>query len=159
MGIPTYWLKLYTEVTWQEFLNVGGEISGFRESRWSIVQQIEPGDYLICYLTRVSRLIGILEVVSEAFIDTTPIWKNDVFPCRLKVKPVIRLTPETGIPIKHLRDQLTIFENRNNPSAWIGHVRSAPAKWETTDGEVIVAALKEAQQNPVIRPLTKRRER
>ncbi|EFH86779.1 EVE domain-containing protein [Ktedonobacter racemifer] len=157
MRTPTYWLDLFTEVTWQEFLNAGGETSGFRESRWRTVQQIKPGDYLICYLTRVSRLVGILEVVSEAFKDNTPIWEKDVFPCRLKVKPVIHLTPETGVPITHLRDQLTIFENLNSPFAWTGHVRGSPTKWKTSDGEVIVNALKEAQQNPVIRPLTKSR--
>lgn len=146
MHIPTYWIKLYKKVTWQEFLNnARGEISGWSKSRWRSVQQVKPGDYLICYLTGDKRLIGILEVVSEAFIDTTPIWKNEVFPCRLKVKPVILLTPETGIPIEHLRDQLTIFEPRENPRAWIGHVRQSPAKWKTSDGEVIVAALKEAQ--------------
>jgi hypothetical protein len=34
---------------------LGGEVSGFRERRWKTVQQIKPGDYLLCCLTGISR--------------------------------------------------------------------------------------------------------
>jgi hypothetical protein len=82
-----YWLDLFTGTTWQEFLNAGGDISGFKESRWKTVRKIKPGDYLLCYLTGISRFIGVLEVISEAFKDDkNQIWEFDVFPSRLKVK-------------------------------------------------------------------------
>jgi EVE domain len=76
----SYWLDLFTGTTWEEFLAAGGEVSGFRERRWKTVQQMKPGDYLLCYLTGISRWIGVLEVVSEPFKDTTPIWKDEAFP-------------------------------------------------------------------------------
>ena len=158
MNTRNYWLDLFTEATWQEFLDAGAEVSGFRESRWKSAQQIKPGDYLICYLTRLSRLVGILEVASEAFKDYTPLWKNDIFPCRVKVRAITSLTPETGVPIIHLRDQLSIFEHLESPFAWTGHVRGSPTKWKTSDGEVIVNALMETQRSPVIRPITKNKE-
>ena len=75
-----YWLDLFTGTTWEEFIVAGGGVSGFRESRWKTAQSIKVGDYLLCYLTRVSRFIGVLEVVGEAYQDTTPIWKDEVFP-------------------------------------------------------------------------------
>lgn len=53
----SYWLDLFTWETWQEFLKSGGNVSGFRESRWKTVQRFKPGDYLLCYLTGVSRLM------------------------------------------------------------------------------------------------------
>jgi hypothetical protein len=34
---------------------------------------MKPGDYLLCYLTRVSRWVGVLEVVGERFFDEKPI--------------------------------------------------------------------------------------
>src|SRR6267154_751901 len=120
MTTRNYWLDLFTEATWQEFLDAGAEVSGCRESRWKSAQQIKSGDYLICYLTRLSRLVGILEVASEAFKDYTPLWKNDIFPCRVKVRAITSLTPETGVPIIHLRDQLSIFEHLESPFAWTG---------------------------------------
>lgn len=154
MHARNYWLDLFTETTWQEFLDAGAQVSGFRESRWRSTQQMKPGDYLLCYLTRVSRWIGILEVVSEAFKDDSPIWQNEVFPCRVRVKVVAGLTLETGVPITLLRDQLSIFENLNSPFAWTGHVRGSPTKWKASDGEAVVNAVLEAQQNPITRPVT-----
>ena len=86
------------------------------ESRWKMVQKIKPGDYLLCYLTGVSRFIGILEVTSEAFKDSTPIWKDEAFPCRLGVKVVSKLKPETAVPVQQLRDVLTGFSEHEQPS-------------------------------------------
>jgi predicted RNA-binding protein len=71
-GTPSYWLDLFTGKTWQEFHNAGAKGSGFRESRWRTVQRLKPGDYLLCYLTGVSRFIGVLEVTSEPFKDSSP---------------------------------------------------------------------------------------
>lgn len=62
-----YWLDLFTGKTWEEFLKSGATVSGFRERRRKTAEQIHPGDYLICYLTGLSRFVGILEVKSESF--------------------------------------------------------------------------------------------
>jgi len=148
-----YWLDLFTWTTWQEFLAAGAKVSGFRERRWKTVQQIRPGDYLLCYLTGVSRWIGVLEVISEPFRDNSPIWKDENFPCRLKVKVIVGLTPETAVPVLLFKDQLTILQNLKNPNAWTGHFRGSPAKWKASDGQIVVNALMEAKSHPVVRPV------
>lgn len=155
MSNPTYWLDLFTVKTWNEFVEAGASISGFRESRWNIVQKMKPGDHLICYLTGLSRLVGILEVDGEPFLGTERIWADDLFPSRVAVRPIVVLTPETAVPITSLRDQLTIFHGLDNPNAWSGHVRGSPTRWKAEDGRAILAALKDAVQNPVARPVPK----
>jgi hypothetical protein len=55
MAGRNYWLDLFTAVTWQEFLEAGGKVSGFRESRWSTLQKVKLGDYFLCYVTGISR--------------------------------------------------------------------------------------------------------
>jgi hypothetical protein len=151
----TYWLDLFTGTTWQEFLDAGATVSGFRERRWKTEQRIKPGDYFLCYLTGVSRFIGVLEATSEPYWDETPIWKDEVFPCRLKVEAIATLTPETAVPIFELKEQLAIFENLKSPGAWTGHVRGSPATWKPSDGEAVVYAVMEAMENPVKRPVDK----
>jgi predicted RNA-binding protein len=148
----SYWLDLFTGTTWEEFLAAGGEVSGFRDRRWKSVQRIKPGDYLLCYLTGVSRWIGVLEVVSEPFRDNTPIWKDEEFPSRVRVRPVVTLTPETAVPVFELRDQLSAFQNLKNPNAWTGHFRGSPVRWKVADGEAVVSAVQEAEKNPIKRP-------
>lgn len=156
MANQNYWLDLFTPQTWDEFQKSGGSVSGFRDSRWSTAQQIEVGDYLLCYLTGVSRWVGLLEVTSKAFKDETRIWKDEIFPCRLKVKTLAALTPETGIPVKEMRDQLSAFKSvKDNPYslAWTGKFRGSPAKWNAADGEAVVAAITDAKNNPTLRPI------
>lgn len=149
----SYWLDLFTWKTWEEFLEAGAKVTGFREKMRGKVQQIKSGDYLLCYLIGVSRFIGVLEAKSSHFKDSTPIWKNDDFPHRIRVAQVVKLTPETAIPITELRDSLTIFQNLKSPNAWTGRVRASPVKWVDADGEAITKALLEAEKNPVVRPV------
>lgn len=151
MSKPNYWLDLFTGKTWNEFQKAGGKVSGFRESRWTTLQKIKPGDYLLCYLTGVSRFIGILEVTSKPYKGKENIWSDEDFPCRVKVKPTVILTPETAVPIAHLKSCLSIFKNLKNPNAWTGSVRGSPAKWEKKDGDAILKTLNEAKENPITR--------
>ncbi len=152
-----YWLDLFTGSTWDEFKKAGAKISGFRESRWNTVQKIKPGDYLLCYLTGVSRFIGVLEVIDIPYKDKSPIWKDEEFPCRLKVKVVVELTPNTAVPVLNFRERLSFFRNLSSPQAWTGHFRASPAKWDANDGEAVVQAVFEAQRNPIERPVDERK--
>ncbi len=152
-----YWLDLFTGVTWQEFKKAGANVSGFRHSRWQTVKKIRTGDYLLCYLTGISRFIGLLEVTREAFEDTTLIWKDEDFPARLGVKLILELSPETAIPVHQLKTALSFFKDLRSPHAWTGRFRGSPAKWSAADGEAVVRALFEAKDNPVVRPVDKRK--
>jgi predicted RNA-binding protein len=149
-------LDLFTGTTWKEFVDAGGRVSGFRESRWKSVQQMKARDYLLCYLTRVGRFIGVLEVTSAAFRDRTQsgkIWKDEVFPCRVKVNPIVTLTPETAVPLDQLKDQLTVLSGYGKSWTWTGHFRGSPTKWKAADGEAVVSALQNAQKKPIVRPV------
>lgn len=157
MNERTYWLDLFTGTTWDEFLRAGASVSGFRERRRPSVQQMKPGDYLLCYLTGVSRWIGILEVTGIAFEDQTPIWNVDSFPCRVPVKALITLTPETAVPVLDLKDDLTIFRDLASPIAWGAHFRGSPVKWKASDGEAVLKAIERAHANPVSRPFDPRK--
>ncbi len=153
MTARNYWLDLFSHETWTEFLAAGGEVSGFRLGRRSQVKKIQPGDYLLCYLTGVSRWVGVLEVQSPAYEDTTPLWSASVFPVRLKVKSIAKLTAGTGIPVLEMREQLSVFTNLKNPNIWSGAFRGSPTKWSAADGEFVVNAVLEAQEHPRERPL------
>jgi predicted RNA-binding protein len=154
---PKYWLDLFTGTTWKEFRNAGASVSGFRESRWRTVQKIQPGDMLLCYLTGLSRWVGILEVTSKPFQDSTPIWSGETFPCRMKVKPIVAMDPEYGVPVLTQRDRLSFFQNMVSPIAWTGQFRGSPKEFKRQDAEVIVADLRAAQANPVAKPVDPRK--
>lgn len=146
----SHWLDLFTGTTWEEFLAAGGTVSGFRKSRWSTVQRMVPGDWLLCYVTGVSRWIGILEVTGQPFLGEDPIWKTDVFPARLPVKVVTRLQPEHAVPVTLLRDKLSYFQTPS-PYGWVQHFRGSPSLEKPKDATAIVEAIETAAQHPVSR--------
>lgn len=141
---PSYWLDLFTVETWKEFVQHGSDIAGFSEGRWICVRQMKPGDVLLCYLTKASKWIGALEIVDEPFLDDQPIWSAHVYPSRVHVHVLIALSPERGIPVLSMRDQLTLFEGLNRPEHWSGAFRKSARKLSSSDGEVVVRALKDA---------------
>lgn len=153
-----YWLDLFTGKTWSEFLKAGGKVSGFRERRRKTAEKIKPGDYFICYLTGLSRIIGILEVKSEIYMDHTPIWEDTSFPCRFKTNILFKLEPETAIPIKEFENKLSIFKNLRTPHSWTGFFRGSPALFKNKeDGEIIVEMVKETLRNPIRREYDERK--
>src|SRR5664280_2945676 len=155
MTEPSYWLDLFTAKTWQEFLDAGASTSGFSASRWTTVRRMKVGDYLLCYLTGISRFIGVIRVDSEPFQSDTPIWGDATFPSRVNVELVHRLDPETAVPVLELRDQLSMFQNLTNPNYWSGAFRGSPALWKSEDGRRVIAAIEEAARNPTERPVDK----
>jgi hypothetical protein len=151
----TYWIDLFTVETWREFLAHGADVSGFSEKKRATVQRIKPDDYLLCYLTRLSRWVGLLEVVSEPFFDEEPIWSAQAYPWRVKVRPVLTLEPKYGVPVLDMRGELTAFRNLSNPNQWQGPFRASPTRWRVPDGEAVVRALQAAKANPVERPVSR----
>jgi hypothetical protein len=133
-----YWLDLFTPETWAEAAAIGFSVTGFRQTRWPIVQRVRPGDTFVCYLTRVSRFSGLLEATSGGFEDTTPIWKSDPFPARVKTRPIIALNPEAAVPFDGIANRLS------SATSWRGYIRGSPMLLPPQDGDVIVDALEKA---------------
>ena len=154
-----YWLDLFTGKTWEEFLKHGASISGFKERRRAVAKKIHQGDYLICYVTGVSRFIGVLEVLSESYFDDqTPIWEDQTFPVRFKVRVVHALTPKTAVPVHNIKDRLSISKGAA-PKAWSGFFRGSPVQFDLEDAEIVLEAIKDSLKNPVEREYDERKYR
>jgi hypothetical protein len=152
-----YWLDLFTVETWQQFLDAGGTISGFSPNRWARVRKMQPGDYLLCYLTGASRFVGVLEVTDQPFQSSEPpIWAAN-YPSRVNVRVVAQLTPETAVPVHDLLSRFS-FHDQSRPHVWTGRFRGSPARWSERDAKVVEAAIMAAVDNPVERPLPKIRK-
>ena len=146
-----YFLDLFTGKTWEEFLKRGGTVTGFKDRRSEFAKKIKPGDIFLCYLTGISRFVAAIEVQSECYVDKDPIWEDQVFPIRFKVKMLHQLTPETAVPVMDLKDVLSIFQDLKSKHAWTGFFRGSPAAFNPEDGKIIFEAIEEATRNPLKR--------
>ena len=152
-----YWIALFTLTTWQEFVDSNKNVFGFNSRRSTSLEFIKPGDYLICYLSKVSRIIGLYEVETNIYFDKTIIWQSGIFPMRLKAKPIFSLSPETAVQLFDLKDELSFFNNLKNPCGWTFKVRRSLTQWTKNDGEIVYKALKQATINKVAVPITEKK--
>lgn len=154
-----YYIDLFSPETYRAFSESSQEISGFRENRRRSAANIRPGDRLICYMTKLSRWIGVLEVSSNYFVDHQPIFMeaDDPFVVRFRVSPSVWLQPEKGIPIsndiswKHL--SFTKDLQKDN-TAWTGKVRGSLTKLTDEDGAYLERILIEQRESQKSYPLT-----
>lgn len=123
------------------------DVSGFRARHMVIAERIKPGDLLICYMTRLSRWFGVLEVVQGPFKDDTPIFvpDSDPFVVRFRVHPIVLLDPETAVPIRdsEVWNHLSFTRDLEPGSiSWTGKVRSSLVKLDDVDGNILLNVLK-----------------
>lgn len=148
-----YWIDLFTGTTWEEFRQAGSSISGFRASQRKHARGIKAGHILLCYMTGVKRWVGALEVTGPSH-DKKAIWKFDDFPVRFAVRPLILLTPETGVPMRELEGQVQFFQGPRDRGKFKGFVRSSPRRFRRReDGDLILDMLRAAEHSPVSRPV------
>jgi hypothetical protein len=148
----SYWLDLFTGTTWREFRDAGANVSGFRPRQSHIAKRVQPGDILLCYLTGVMRWVGALEVTGRS-TDTRQIWKEQVFPVRFDVAPLVMLEPEHGVPMQELEGRVKFYSGPKDKGKFKGIVRSSLNAILAKDGELIVSLLRIAERNPIARPV------
>ena len=143
-----YYIDLFSPETAKAFTNSNREISGFRISRKTYVdnKKIGPSDRFICYCTRIQRFIGVLEIKSNYFIDDHPIFsaEEDPFVLRFKVKPLVWLSLEKSIPIHadFIWNSLSFTKNLHKDSGkWTYMVFSSPRLWPKEDCQFLEEAL------------------
>lgn len=114
--------------------------------------RLQPGDLLISYMLRVKRWVGVLEVRSVHTSEESTGPGNTLPPIIIDVTPLVVLPPEQGVPMEQLRGRLSFFQPSDTAQRWAARVRRSLSPYEQTDGQVIVAALRDAAKNPVRRP-------
>ena len=75
-----YFLALFYPETYEAFTNSSRDIAGFRRRNQRAAGGVQVGDKLVCYVAKLSRWVGILEIRSEWFKDETPIFTRRMIP-------------------------------------------------------------------------------
>lgn len=148
-----YWFVLFNLKSWNEFIENKKNVFGFPNYKYKSVMKIKNGDLLLCYLSGISRFVGLYKVTREMFKDKEIIWTENVYPNRLEADPLIQLTPETAVQLFDLKEDLNFIKKSKTPTGWTYKVRTSPAKWDKVDGDVVTMALTNASKNQNATPL------
>ena len=141
----TYWSDLFTPETYEAFGRSDRMFTGFRESQRAMAEKVRTGDKFICYMVRMSRWVGVLEVVNGPFKDNTPIFvpEDDPFVIRFKVRVAVWLPLEQSVPIHEpeVYSHLTFTRDVVPGGYWLGPLRRSIQKLQNEDGEYLESLL------------------
>ena len=137
-----FYTDLFSPVTYEAFTRSDQSITGFRPRQKNAATRIRPGDKLVCYVTKVSRWAGILEVRSEYFEDSMPLFylEDDPFVIRFRVKPLVWLPMEKAVPIRddHVWKALSFTRDcEKNSPRWTGKMRVSLNLLSEEDGRFL----------------------
>jgi hypothetical protein len=132
-----YFLGVFTVESWREFKRHGGQVMGFTDKKAAAAARLRPGDRILCYLSKVSAFIGVMEVAGPSYLDATPIWSDGLYPVRLPVRIEVELPLFNAVPIRSLAERLSFMRGREGGSGWTIYVRSSPRGWSSADGEAV----------------------
>lgn len=153
-----YFIDLFSPETYEAFTRSTQGLSGFRLRHKGTAEKITPGDVFACYVTKVSRWCGLLEIIEGPFIDAAPIFlpEDDPFVVRFKVRPRVWLPLDQSLPIHDAAvwDGLSFTRRLEKGSiAWTGKVRGSLVKLDDKDGEFLADALMAQTKLPKTYPL------
>jgi len=153
-----YFIDLFSPETYDAFTRSTQAVSGFRLRHKGMAERIKAGDMFACYVTKVSRWCGLLEVIAGPFIDSTPIFfpENDPFVVRFKVRPKVWLPLDQSLPIHEpsVWNGLSFTRGLEMSSiAWTGKVRGSLVRLDDKDGEFLADALAAQTKLPKTFPL------
>jgi hypothetical protein len=159
-----YFIDLFSPETYEAFARSQRDISGFRFRHKNIADRIKPGDVFVCYLTRLSRWFGLLEVIEGPFIDNKPVFvaENDPFVVRFRVRPILWLDIEKGIPIHEdvIWAGLSFTRGLEKGSiGWTGKVRGSLTRLDDNDGNFLAEKLNAQAAHGRIYPLSEQEAR
>jgi EVE domain len=89
----------------------GFRVIGVKERNRNRALEIEPGDVLVLYLTKVMRFAGAIRVTGELYEDRARLWpgkpgRPDAYPWRFATEPVVVLDEPDRVPAEELADAL-----------------------------------------------------
>lgn len=89
----------------------GFAVIGLKERNRARALQIEPGDRIVLYLTRVMAFAACIRIEGELYEDRTKIWpgkpgKADAYPWRFPTSAEVVLADDEWIPAESLVDEL-----------------------------------------------------
>jgi EVE domain-containing protein len=123
----TYWLGIDTPAVWAEAQRTDNNRFGFPAGRRRSVQQMQPGDRIINYMTKQKRFFAVWEVTKGHVHDPDYKFAGREFPECVEIREIIKVPPKNGIENYGLL------------------VRQSAVRLRDEDGDKILSALQEAK--------------
>jgi hypothetical protein len=108
---PRTWILTGSPENYAATCEHGFGVIGIKERNRARALQIEPGDRIVLYLTKVMAFAASIRVTGELYEDRAKIWpgkpgKADAYPWRFHSQPEVVLEPDHWLAAETLIDEL-----------------------------------------------------
>ncbi len=130
----------------------GFTLIGMKERRRNQALEMEAGDRIILYATKVTAFAASLRLTGELFEDRTPVWPGkpgqaDPYPWRFEAQPELVLPDDAWLPAEEVKDSLEHIAKwpaEHWKLAFQGQLRTVSEH----DADVLLAAMRERVSAP-----------
>ncbi|MYB43072.1 MAG: EVE domain-containing protein [Chloroflexi bacterium] len=112
------WIAVGSAENFELMRERGFDLAAFKSSRRKQSAEMQPGDRVVFYLTKVVQFGGIAEITSEAFEDETDIGlrseskgESESYPYRVQTKPLVIPEPGDYVDVREITDLLDKTRN------------------------------------------------
>ena len=119
-----YWLCVTNQENWEVIREKN--IWGVEERHRNTISKVKPGDRLLIYVmgtkkeneTLPPKIVAAYEAVSEMFTDPSSIFKEKLYPLRIRLRPIAVFSKP--LEFRELIPKLSFIRNKR---MWVGHIR------------------------------------
>jgi hypothetical protein len=149
---PTTWILTGSPENFAATRERGFRLIGMKQGRRRQALEMEPGDRIVFYLTRVGRFGGSVLIASEMFEDREPVWPGrpgnpDEYPWRFETEPEVVLDEDEWVPAEELKDDLE-HVRKWPPEHWKLAFQGQLRTVSDGDADVLLAGLRAAAGAP-----------
>jgi hypothetical protein len=108
---PKTWILTGSPENFEATRDRGFTLIGMKEGRRRMAEQVEPGDRIVFYLTKVARFAGSVRVAGPMFEDREKVWpgkpgRPDPYPWRFETEPEVVVDEAEWVAAEELKDDL-----------------------------------------------------
>jgi hypothetical protein len=108
---PKTWILTGSPENFEATRDRGFTLIGMKEGRRRMAEQVEPGDRIVFYLTKVARFAGSVQVAGPMFEDREKVWpgkpgRPDPYPWRFETEPEVVVDEAEWVAAEELKDDL-----------------------------------------------------
>ncbi len=141
----SYWIFVTNEQNWKVVKEKN--VWGLPKGRENSIKRVKKGDKAFIYLmqeatkdrTIPTRIVGLFEVESDPFTSSERIFKDRLYPNRVRLKPILVLERKY-LEFKPLVPKLSFIKNKLR---WSGYFRSGLVKIPERDYNLIKTKISE----------------
>lgn len=109
--MPRTWILTGSPENYAATKEHGFGVIGLKERNRNRALELQPGDRIVLYLTRLMSFAGSIRIEGELYEERSKLWpgkpgKPDPYPWRFPTSPEIVLEQSDWIPAESLVDQL-----------------------------------------------------